>query len=147
MTEFKQTTVHQTVDPTAEGAGPPPAPSPATGATEGRRTVVSERAARYPTAWMTAARVVSLLFGILQALLVLRIVLLLLAAQQDNSIVSAILAATGPFIGPFRGMFRIDEISSSGSVLDVAAITALVGWTLVEALIIAILRLAGRRAD
>ena len=146
MTELKQTTVHQTVDPPAVRTRPP-APPPAAGATEARRTVVSERTARYPTGWVTAARVISLLFGILQGLLVLRIVLLLLAAQQDNVIVSTILTATDPFIGPFRGMFRIDEISSSGSVLDVAAIAALVGWTLVEALIIAILRLAGRRAD
>jgi uncharacterized protein YggT (Ycf19 family) len=146
MTELKQTTVHQTVDPAAERTAPP-APPPSTGAMEERRTVVSERAARYPTGWATAVRLVTLLFGILQGLLVLRLVLLLLAAQQDNAIVSAILASTEPFVGPFRGMFRIDEISSSGSILDVAAITALVGWTLVEALIIAILRLAGRRAD
>ena len=146
MTELKQTTVHQSVDPAAERTRPP-APPPSTGAVEERRTVVSERAARHPAGWVTAARAVSLLFGILQGLLVLRIVLLLLAAQQDNAIVSAILAATEPFIGPFRGMFRIDEISSSSSVLDVAALTALAGWTLVEALVIAILRLVGRRAD
>jgi hypothetical protein len=49
-------------------------------------------------------------------------------------------------VEPFRGMFRLDHVSSrSGSVLDIAALVALVGWTLVEALIIAVLRLGDRR--
>jgi uncharacterized protein YggT (Ycf19 family) len=106
---------------------------------------VREMAAR-PAGWVMAVRIVSLAFGILQALLALRIVLLVLGADRANWLMSAILNLTGPFVEPFRGMFRLDHIGAgSASVLDVSAIAALIGWTLVEALILAIIRLADRR--
>jgi hypothetical protein len=42
-------------------------------------------------------------------------------------------------------MFRLDRVSSQiGSVLDVAAIVALIGWTLIEGLVLAIVRLGDR---
>ena len=95
----------------------------------------------------TASRIVTFAFGLLQAALILRIILLLLVANQGNDIVAAILAVTDPFVEPFRGMFRLDAVNgSSGSVLDVAAVIALVAWTLVEALILGIVGLADRRA-
>jgi len=94
----------------------------------------------------TISRIVAFLFGILQALLILRIALLLLVANQDNDIVAGVLSVTDPFVEPFRGMFRLDEITGQrGAVLDVAAIVALIAWTLVETLILAVLRLFGRR--
>jgi uncharacterized protein YggT (Ycf19 family) len=99
-----------------------------------------------PAGWVIAVRIVSLVFGILQALLALRIVLLVLGADRANSIVAAIINLTNPFVEPFRGMFRLDHIAAgSASVVDIAAIVALVGWTLVELLILAIIRLADRR--
>jgi uncharacterized protein YggT (Ycf19 family) len=92
-------------------------------------------------------RVVWLVFGVLQALIVLRIVLLLLGANHANDLVAFILGVTDPFVEPFRGMFRLDEVGgASGSILDVAAIVALIAWTLVEALVLAIVGLADRRA-
>ena len=95
----------------------------------------------------TIRRLVWLLFGVLQALIVLRIVLLVLGANLENDIVAFIVGVTDPFVEPFRGMFRLDEVnSSSGSVLDVAAVVALVAWTLVEALVLGIVGLADRRA-
>ena len=39
-----------------------------------------------------------------------------------------------------RRMFSLDRVKAAGSVLDIAAIVALVGWTLIEALILAALR-------
>ncbi|MFL5754805.1 MAG: YggT family protein [Chloroflexota bacterium] len=96
-------------------------------------------------------RAVVILFGILQALLILRVIFLLLVANRDNSVVSLILGITDPFVEPFRGMFQLDRVSASTNagraVLDVAAIVALVGWTLVEALILAVLGLLDRRRD
>ena len=45
-------------------------------------------------------------------------------------------------------MFSIDKVSAGDAKLDVAAIVALIGWTLVEALILAALRIFNRdRAD
>jgi len=93
----------------------------------------------------TLSRLVSFLFGILQALLFLRILLLLLIANPDNEIVAAILTVTDPFVEPFRDMFQLDEITGQrGAILDLAAVVAFIAWTLVEALILALLRLFGR---
>jgi len=61
----------------------------------------------------TASRIVTFAFGLLQAALILRIILLLLVANQGNDIV--------------------------------AAIVALIGWTLIEALILALIRIFSRR--
>jgi uncharacterized protein YggT (Ycf19 family) len=94
----------------------------------------------------TIRRLVYLLFGVLQALLVLRIVLLLLNANEGNDLVAFIVGITDPFVAPFRGMFSLDEVgSAAGSVLDVAAVIALIAWTLVEALVLGIVSLADRR--
>jgi uncharacterized protein YggT (Ycf19 family) len=93
-----------------------------------------------------AARVIGFFFGILQALLILRIVLLLLVANPGNDIVALILTATDPFVEPFRGMFALDRVgSNAGSVFDLAALVALIGWTLIEALALAALRIFARR--
>ena len=93
-----------------------------------------------------ARRVISLLFGILITLLILRIVLLLLVADPGNSIVDFVYSVTEPFVAPFRGMFQFDAVASGSRTLDIAAVVALIGWTLIYALIMAILRLADRSA-
>ena len=92
-------------------------------------------------------RVVAFLFGILQALLIVRIVLLLLNANLDNDIVDWIISVTQPFVDPFLGMFNLDSVEGqNGSVLDIAAIVALIAWTLIETLIVSVLRLFDRRS-
>jgi uncharacterized protein YggT (Ycf19 family) len=101
-----------------------------------------------PTPGEMIRRVVILLFGVLQGLLLLRIILLLLIANPGNELVAFVLGVTDPFVEPFRGMFQLDRIGAdSGSVLDVAALVALVGWTLVEALVIGLLSLGARRGE
>ncbi len=98
-----------------------------------------------PTPLDYLSRIVRLLFGILQALLILRIVFLLLIANRDNSIVQTVLSLTDPFVEPFIGMFRFDNVrSSTGSVLDVGAIVALIGWTIVEWIILAAINVFNR---
>ena len=82
-------------------------------------------------------QVVVLLFGILQTLIVLRVILLP-GANQDNTIVTFVLGITDPFVEPFRGMFDTGTgRGRSGSILDIGALVALVEWTLIEALILA----------
>jgi uncharacterized protein YggT (Ycf19 family) len=93
-------------------------------------------------------RIVVLLFGILTVFIALRIILLLLGANAGNGLVDFIYGVTEPFVAPFRGIFSFDQVSPIGSnVLDVGAVVALIGWLLIEALILAILRVAepGRR--
>jgi uncharacterized protein YggT (Ycf19 family) len=93
-----------------------------------------------------AGRVIGFFFGVLQAMLILRIVLLLLVANPGNDVVALILTLSDPFIEPFRGMFALDRVTADmGSVFDLAALVALIGWTLVEALILAAIRIFARR--
>lgn len=111
------------------------------------REVVAEPVVAATSPVDTARRLVWLVFGVLQALIVLRIVLLLFGANEANDLVAFIVGVTDIFVEPFRGMFRIDEVSAaSGSVLDVAAVVALLAWTLVEALVLGLVGLADRRA-
>jgi uncharacterized protein YggT (Ycf19 family) len=99
-----------------------------------------------PLYW--ARRVVSLLFGILAVLLALRIILLLLAANQANDIVNFVYNITEPFVAPFRGIFQFDVVSpGGGNALDVSAVVALIGWLLIYLLIMAILRLGDRTPE
>ena len=81
-------------------------------------------------------RVVVLIFGIIQVFIGLRIVLLLLNAREGNDLVSFILNVSQVFVNPFIGIFRVDALHSSGSILDIAAIAALVGWTILEAIVL-----------
>jgi hypothetical protein len=99
--------------------------------------VVERRVTRTPSGGELAGRIVMLLFGIIQVLIIFRIVLLLLNAREGNDLVSFILNASQIFVAPFNGMLNVDNLHSGGSVLDVAAILALIGWTILEALILA----------
>jgi YGGT family len=148
MTDYNRTTTtRQTVvEPEVAPAPAPyvaPAPVPATAQTVS--TTDTAYVSRRDGA-TTAARIVTFAFGILQALLILRIVLLLLVANPNNGVVGFILGITQPFVEPFLGMFSLNRVTASqGSVLDVAAIVALIGWTLIEMLILAAIRIFARR--
>ena len=97
---------------------------------------VVERTEISPSGGEMLRRVVILIFGIIQAFIVLRIVLLLLNAREGNDIVAFILNVSQIFVAPFIGIFPPDNLTSGGSVLDIAAIAALVGWTILEMIII-----------
>jgi len=128
-------------------AGPAPVapvavPSNQVNVNDGGRRVVAGPGPLY-----YARRVVALLFGILFVLLALRIVLLLLGANSDNGIVDGIYNVTEPFVAPFRGIFNFDVVRPSvNHVLDIGALVALIGWGLIELLILAVLRLGDRNA-
>jgi hypothetical protein len=143
MTDYQRTTTRETrsIDASVDPYG---APAPAASSV---RTTESAYVPSGPGGATVAARVVTFAFGILQALLILRIILLLLVANPGNDIVSFILGVTDPFVEPFIGMFDLNRVTAdSGQVLDVAAIVALIGWTLLEALILAGLRIFSRRS-
>ena len=97
-----------------------------------------------PSGGEFARRVVVLLFGIIQVLIALRFVLLLLDAREANSIVKGILDLSQIFVAPFDGILRTDALHASGSTLDITAIVAFVGWTVIEAIVIAALNIFRR---
>jgi hypothetical protein len=85
-----------------------------------------------PSGGELARRVIVLVFGIIQLLIVLRIVLLLLDARTGNDLVRFILDLSQVFVAPFIGILNTDALKAGGSVLDVAAVVALIGWTVLE---------------
>lgn len=96
------------------------------------RDTVVETADVSPSGGEMLRRLVVLIFGIIQVLIVLRIVLLLLNAREGNDLVRFILDLSQVFVAPFIGIFNNDALRANGSVLDIAAIAALVGWTILE---------------
>jgi hypothetical protein len=109
------------------------------GATPGGDTVQtdSRRITRSgPGASEMSRRVIVLVFGLIQILIAARFVLLLLDAREANGLVSGILNASQLFVGPIEGILRTDSLHSAGSILDITAIVAFVGWTIVELIVI-----------
>jgi hypothetical protein len=129
MTYERRVTTETESDP---GYVPPTTPAgPPT-----RSSTVVERAEVSPSGGEMIRRLVVLIFGIIQAFIILRIVLLLLDAREGNAIVAFILDISQLFVAPFEGIFRTNALTSSGSILDIAAIAALVGWTILEVIIL-----------
>lgn len=81
-------------------------------------------------------RVVVLLFGLVQVVIGLRFVLLLVDAREANGLVSGILNLSQLFVAPFEGILRTDALHSAGSTLDITAIVAIIGWTILEMIIL-----------
>ncbi|HEY1169509.1 MAG TPA: hypothetical protein VGE81_11120 [Candidatus Limnocylindrales bacterium] len=100
------------------------------------RTVTSRQLDYRPSNNETTRRIVVLVFGLIQIVIGLRIVLLLLDARTGNLLVSIINNLGGVLVAPFEGILRISAVSSNGSVLDVAAVVAFVGWTIIELIVI-----------
>lgn len=89
-----------------------------------------------PSGAEMARRAVVLLFGLVQVLIGARILLLLLDAREANGLVSAILNGSQLFVAPFEGILRTDALHAAGSTLDLAAVVAFVGWTVIEMIVI-----------
>jgi hypothetical protein len=119
---------------TVPAAGQQPIPAPA-----GRETVRTDsyRATRTgPGNSELARRVIVLVFGLIQIVIGARFVLLLLDAREANGLVSAVLNFSQIFVGPFEGILRTNFLRADGSVLDITAIVAFVGWTIIELIVI-----------
>lgn len=102
--------------------------------TQERSTVVTRPG---PSGGEFTRRAVVFLFGIVQGLIVLRVVFLLLDAREANGIVSGILNVSQVFVGPFDGILHTNALTAGGSILDIAAIVAIIGWTVLELVVIA----------
>ena len=113
MTDYQRTTTRetQTADPRVDPYG---APAPAVTTV---RTTDSAYTTAGPGGATLAARIVTFAFGILQVLLILRIILLLLVANPGNDVVQLIFNVTQPFVEPFVGMFSLNRVAADqGSV-------------------------------
>ena len=86
------------------------------------------------------SRWIVFLFSLIQLVIGLRILLLLVAAREGNDIVSFIYNVSEVFVAPFRGILRIEEVQAGATALDFGAIVALIGWFIIEMLILALIR-------
>jgi disulfide bond formation protein DsbB len=100
------------------------------------RTVTRRQLDVRPSNNETTRRILVLVFGLIQIFIGLRIVLLLLDARTGNLLVSVINNVGGALAAPFQGILRLSAVSAGGSVLDVAAVVALVGWTILELVVL-----------
>jgi hypothetical protein len=108
-------------------------------ATAGQQTVRTDSrhvATTGPGASEMSRRIIVLVFGLIQVVIGARIILLLLDAREANGLVSGILNISQLFVAPFEGILRTDALHAAGSVLDITAIVAFVGWTVVELIVI-----------
>jgi hypothetical protein len=107
-------------------------------------TTTSRTSTMRPSGGEFARRIVVLVFGLIQILIALRFVLLLVNAREGNSIVQGILDLSQIFVGPFEGILRTDALHASGSTLDLAAVVAFIGWTVLELIVVWVLNIFRR---
>jgi hypothetical protein len=132
----------ENIERTVTTAGPTPyvAPSvtPATPVSTAHETVRTNSltTTTSPGRPELGRRIVVLVFGLIQVLIGARILLLLLDAREANGLVSGILNLSQLFVAPFEGILRSNALHAGGSIFDVAAVVAIVGWTLLELIVI-----------
>jgi len=128
------------IDRTVVTAGPSGVSAPAGAAPLASREVVrtdSQRITRAgPGGSEMGRRIVVLLFGLVQVVIGARFVLLLLDAREANGLVAGVLNFSQLFVAPFEGVLRTNALHSAGSILDVTAVVAFVGWTVLELIVI-----------
>src|SRR2546428_3827043 len=88
------------------------------------------------TVW-TVTRVVTLLFTVLEVLLLIRFILKLTGANAQQPLVSGLYGVTEPLVRPFQGIF---PEPAGPPVLDLAALLAILFFFLIAALIVALVR-------
>lgn len=111
------------------------------GETVVRDRVVEREVVSSPSPLGVVTRFIVFIFGLIQLLIGLRIILLLFAARGSNDIVAGIYNISEIFVAPFRGILRIDEVQAGATALDVGAIVALIGWTVIELVVLALVRI------
>lgn len=105
---------------TAEGSPPTVASS---------RTEVYDAAAAKRRSATRVVQLVYLLFGIIEALIGLRVILKLLAANPQNAFAQFIYGITSPMLAPFAGIFATP--ASQGYVLELHSLLAIIVYALV----------------
>ncbi len=88
-------------------------------------------------------QIVYFIFGVIEVLIIIRVVLRLLAANPDAAFTSLIYTLSGPFIAPFEGVFPTPH--SSGSVLELSSLLAVIVYALLAYLIVRMIEVFSRR--
>jgi hypothetical protein len=100
----------------------------------GRRTLAETRG---PSRGELVRRVLVLLFAVMQGSIILRLAFLLVDANKTNVLVATVLNVSQVFVGPFEGILNTNALHAGASVLDLTAVVALIGWSILEPVAIA----------
>src|SRR5437773_11837792 len=103
----------------------------------GSNVNVGGTTAAAPRPVWTVTSVVTLIFTVLEVLLLLRFIFKLMGANGGQPLVAALYAVTEPLTRPFQGIFPIPD---SPPIVDLPALLAIVFLFLVAALIVALVR-------
>ena len=109
-------------------------PTP-TVATDRTQTSVTDPYADRRAMSVKMTRAIYLIFGVIGAVLVIRLVLKALAASAEAGFAQLIYAVTGPLVAPFMGLFGTPQ-APSGATLEVHTLIALVIYALIAWLLI-----------
>ncbi|HEV8194077.1 MAG TPA: YggT family protein [Ktedonobacterales bacterium] len=120
-----------------------PAPPPYPQSPRGARYASRLMGATVARSLYSVARLVPLALPIVEGLLLVRIVLLLLAANPDAGFSRWIYALTAPLVAPFQGVFP-GASGGQGHVLDTTAILAMVVYAIVARVVGAVVRVFTR---
>jgi uncharacterized protein YggT (Ycf19 family) len=97
----------------------------------------------YAPVW-TVTRVITLLFTVLEVLLLIRFAMKMLGANPQQALVSGLYAITEPLVRPFQGIW---PQQNTPVVFDLPALLAIVFLFLIAALVVALVRaIAGNRS-
>ena len=90
----------------------------------------------YAPVW-TVTRVITLLFTVLEVLLLIRFAMKMLGANPQQALVSGLYAMTEPLVRPFQGIW---PQQNTPVVFDLPALLAIVFLFLIAALVVALVR-------
>jgi len=97
---------------------------------------VNVNASPYAPVW-TVTRVITLIFTVLEIVLLIRFILKLLGANPQQALVSGLYGITDPLVRPFQGIWPQTD---TPTVIDVPALLAIVFLFLIAALVVALVR-------
>lgn len=92
------------------------------------------------------ARAIYFIFGVVIAFIVLRMIFMLLAANQGNGFVDFIYAVSGIFVAPFFGIFGYTP-SYGASVFEISSMVAIVIYALLAWGLIHLVTMGSRHRD
>jgi hypothetical protein len=111
----------------------PVAPAPAAAAVDEVQATAYDPYANRRRSSYKLVQAIWLLFGIVEGILAIRFILKLLGANEAAGFANFIYSASGPFVAPFNNLFA--NPGSSGSVLELTTMVAIVVYMLVAWLI------------
>jgi uncharacterized protein YggT (Ycf19 family) len=96
-----------------------------------------------PSTTYRLIQLVYLVFGIIEALIAIRVVMKLLAANPEAAFTQFLYGITDPFVAPFQGVFP--QPQSHGSVLELSSLLAIVIYALLAYVIVRVIAYARGR--